>query len=123
MFIMFGWLKETVHEKPLLDTYCYHCNNNSTWDLFRVTEWVTLFEIKALPFLNKHYIVCDRCNDTFDLDKKISKQVGKLHQLNPHKSQRLHDELVSQLEKKQLQGKSQRQLDYIKSIRSVNKDD
>jgi len=123
MFIMFGWLKESVHVKPLIDTYCYHCNNNSTWELFRETEWVTFFELKTIPFINKHYIVCERCNDTFHLDKKTTKQVYKLQRLSERKSLRLHDHLVSQMEKEQLKGKSQRQLDYIKSIRSNRKDD
>ena len=121
MFIIFGWLKETKHEKSLLDTYCYHCNNNSTWELCSETEWVTFFDIKTIPFLAKHYIVCDRCHDEFNLSKEITRGVTRLNKLSASKSRKLHDRLVSELEKHQLSNKTERQLEFIKSIRSKNK--
>ena len=119
MFIIFGWLKESEHVKSLLDTYCYHCNNSTTWELCCETEWVTFFEIRTIPFIKKYFIVCDRCNDLFDLNKKISKGVTKLENLNRKRSKRLHDKLVAELEKYQLSNKTERQLEYIKSIRSI----
>lgn len=123
MIIIFGWLKEAKHEKSLLDTYCYHCNNNSTWELCSETEWVTFFDIKTVPFLKKYFIICNKCNDEFELNKKISKGVVKLHKLNAIRRQKLHDELVAKLEKYQLSNKTERQLEYIKSIRSKHEDE
>ena len=49
----------------------------------------------------------------------MSKGVNKLEKLSHKKSQRLHDKLVAELEKHQLSNKTERQLKYIKSIRSV----
>lgn len=122
MFIIFGWLKEEKHEKSLLDTYCYHCNNNSTWELCSETEWVTFFDIKTIPFLKKNYIVCSKCHDVFDLNKQISNGVNRLHKLSDAKSSQLHDLLVAELEQYQLSNKTERQLEYIRSIRSKHDD-
>lgn len=118
MFIIFGWLKEARHEKSLINTYCYHCNSDSIWELYSETEWVTFFEIRTIPFLRKYFVVCRKCNDEFDLDKKISKGVNRLDRLSKRKSKKLHDLLVSELESYQLSNKTERQLEFIKSQRS-----
>lgn len=123
MFLIFGWGKETKHEKSLLNTYCYHCNNNSTWELCSETEWATFFYFKTIPFLKKYFIVCSSCRDEFNLNKKISKGVTRLSKLSETKSKQLHDYLVSELENYQLSNKTERQKEYIKSMRSKNSND
>jgi hypothetical protein len=123
MFIVYGWLKEKSHVKTLLTTYCYNCNYDSSWELWCETEWATFFAIKTIPFLKKFSIACRGCNDAFDLNKSLSKRIVRLTHLNKEKSDQLHDELVVCLEKHQMSNKTERQIEYIKSIRAyINKD-
>ena len=110
--------KEQQVVKPLLDTYCYNCNNASTWHLCKETEWVTFFDIRTIPFINEHFLICERCNDVLDLDKKAGKKVEKLSPLSVKKSAQLHDNIVERMEAYQLSNKTERQLEYIKSMRS-----
>lgn len=123
MFIIFGWLKEEQAVKPLIDTYCYHCSNSSTWHLCKETEWVTFFDIRTIPFITEYFIVCERCNDVFDLDKKTGRKVMSIHKLSSSKSEQLHDKLVKNLEKHQLANKTERQLAYIKAMRARDNDE
>lgn len=121
MFVIFGWLKESTPVKPLLDTWCYHCNSQRTWELYCETEWVTFFDIRTFPFMKKYFLYCSKCHDTLPLDKHTGNTVMQLDSLGSSKSQMLHDNLVCELEKHQLSNKTERQLAYIRSIRDSNK--
>ena len=118
MFIIFGWLKEEVIVKSLIDTHRYHCNHSTNWYLCKETEWVTFFDIRTIPFINKYFIVCERCGDVFDLDRGLSKQINKLDSLSDRKRIDLHNALVQAMEKFQLRNKTERQIKYIKTMRS-----
>jgi hypothetical protein len=67
MIIIFGWLKETKPIRPLLDSYCYHCQKTTNWHLWRETEWVSFFAVKTVPFIWKNYVVCPGCEYVFPL--------------------------------------------------------
>lgn len=75
MIIIFGWLKEKRPVKPMLECYCYVCQRKSSWDLWRETEWVTLFGVRTVPFLSKDSLVCSRCNDQAPIERAHSQQL------------------------------------------------
>lgn len=63
MFVVFGWLMETRPVKPLLQCYSYVCQRGTSWELWRETEWVTLFRMRTLPFLSRDSLACrPRCS-------------------------------------------------------------
>lgn len=110
MFVVFGWLKETRPVRPLLDCYCYVCQRGTSWELWRETEWVTLFRMRTLPFLSKDSLACSRCGDEAPLAR-------------PH-SQRLQsgDALADApgfLENHQFASKTEVQRNFLRSSRSV----
>ena len=117
MLIVFGWEKSGKRLRPLLDTHCYQCKRTSTWDWNRVTEWVSLFFIRVLPFKSTDYLCCPGCGDAIELDAREKRGVANLPHLSAQDSRALHDRLVGRLEDHQFQGKSATQREYIKSMR------
>lgn len=117
MFIIIGSSTSVEHEKPLLDTYCYHCNRETTWDLYAEKHWVTFFFIRTFVFRKEHFLVCEHCRDHIDLTREEGRQVARLHRLTGNQSQELHDRLVKRIEQKQMGNKTEQQLNYIKSLR------
>lgn len=110
MIIIFGWLKESRPVKPLLECYCYVCQRNSRWELWRETEWVTLFGMRTLPFLSRDSLACPLCGDATVLE--------------PSHSQRLQrgevpSEVAAFLERHQLAGKSDVQRNFLLSARAA----
>jgi zinc-ribbon family len=117
MIILFGWEKKGTRVRPLLDTHCYRCKRQTTWDWYRITEWVTFFFIRVLPFKDEHLVVCANCGDQLLLDKNEARGIKKLKNLAPTESQTLHDKLVKRLEDHQLADKSDTQREFLKSQR------
>ena len=76
MIIIFGWLKETRPVRPLLNSYCYHCQKTTTWHLWRETEWVSFFAVKTIPFIWKNHVVCPGCEYAFPLSWNLYFQIS-----------------------------------------------
>lgn len=110
MIIIFGWLKETRPVKPVLDCYCYVCQRKSSWEIWRETEWVTLFGMRTLPFLSKDSLACSRCSDQTPLDRTRSQQLQRGEGASG---------TVAFLEKYQLGSKSEVQRNFLLSARSA----
>jgi hypothetical protein len=115
MLIVFGWEKSGKRIRPLLDTHCYQCKRVSTWDWNRITQWVSLFFIRVLPFKSVDYLSCPGCGDAIELDPEERRGLGQFDRLSREASQALHDKLVTRLEEHQFAGKSATQREFIKS--------
>lgn len=111
MFVIFGWEKSVKPIESIMKTSCYHCQNHSGWSVWKETEWVSLFFVKILPFINKYHLGCDVCGDSVVL--KDNEARDALNQ--KRRSQELHDELVSKIEKHQFQSLSEGQISYRKA--------
>lgn len=119
MFVIFGWEKHGERVKPLIDTHCYHCNNAVTWDWVKVTEWVSFFFVRVVPFKSEHFLGCGICGDAIALDNSEVRRLKKLHRLSRRKSSHLHGALVARLEQHQFEGMTENQIRWHKA-RMVN---
>jgi hypothetical protein len=117
MFIVFGWVKKGKRERPLLDTYCYQCKRQTTWDWFRLTDWLSIFFIELVPVKDDHLLACQGCGDQLPLTKNEARGIKRLKQLSDSESKQLHDALVQRLEDHQLDGKTATQREFLKSKR------
>ena len=111
MFVIFGWEKTSKPIESVLKTECFHCKNLSGWSVWRETEWISFFFIKLIPFLNKHHLVCNICNDSIKLSNSLARDI-----LNPKKrTDELHDLLINSIEEHQFEGMTETQIGYWKS--------
>lgn len=117
MIIIFGTSHKSKRERPLIDTYCFECKRTTTWDWYKVTEWISAFFIPVLPVRDEHFLVCSTCGDQLQMDRDEARGVKRRTQLAPDESQRLHDRLIERLETHQLSGKSETQREYLRSQR------
>lgn len=117
MIIIFGTSHKSKRERPLIDTYCYECKRVTTWDWYKVTEWMSAFFIPVLPVRDEHFLVCSQCGDQLQMNKDEANGVKRRAELSAADAQALHDRLVARLETHQLSGKSETQRDYLKSQR------
>jgi|GEM_PF-5707493 len=97
MFIVFGWESSTKVQESLLNTYCQRCDKNSNWQLWKETEWATLFFIKILPLSHKYHLQCECCRDGLELPPKLAKLTIKPE----HRTPQLHDTLVTGIHRHQ----------------------
>jgi hypothetical protein len=111
MFVVFGWLKESRPVRDALKCYCYVCQRARTWELWRETEWVTLFGQRTLPFLSKHSLVCSMCSDDTPISNALARSLGSTG--IEASSERL-------IHQKQLSGKSELQRRFLESVRTTN---
>jgi hypothetical protein len=117
MIIIFGWTKKGKRERPLLDTHCYQCRRQTTWDWFRLTEWITGFFVPLLPIGSQHFLVCSTCHDQLELQAAETRGIKQLKHLPASESKQLHDRLVQRLEAYQLADKSETQREFLKTQR------
>jgi len=120
MLIIAGSTKKGKRERSLLDTYCYQCRKQTTWDWIRLTEWFTVFFVALLPITSEHYLVCTGCKDHLKLLADDACGVKNLQRLPADDSRQLHDRLVQRLEDQQLAGKSDTQREDLKRHRREN---
>ncbi|HTE40615.1 MAG TPA: hypothetical protein VK629_07290 [Steroidobacteraceae bacterium] len=117
MLIVFGTAHKGKRVRPLLDTYCFPCKRDVTWEWYRLTEWLTAYFIRVLPVKNEYFLVCGACGDRMSLTKDEATGIQKLSALTPDESISLHDSLVARLETHQLQDRTETQREYLKSQR------
>lgn len=117
MIFIFGSTQKGATVRPLLDTHCYPCQRTTTWDWYRVTEWMSVFFLPVLPVNSKHFLLCRGCKDHLQLEPDDVKGVKRLRQLTGAESKTLHDRLVERLETHQLSEKTATQREYLKSRR------
>lgn len=119
MFVIFGIDKANEPRQPLLDTRCYHCNRNTTWDLYAESEWLTFFFVKTFRIKSKYFLSTQCCSDRVDLDNNTKKKLDRLAHLGETVKAELHDSLVSNLEQHQLAGKTEAQMQFIRSMKNA----
>lgn len=117
MIIIFGTAHKSKRERPLIDTYCFECKRPTTWDWYKVTEWMSAFFIPVLPIRDEHFLVCSHCGDQLQMNKEEANGVKCRAELTAAESRLLHDRLVDRLETHQLAEKSDTQREYLKSQR------
>ena len=117
MIIIFGSTNKGKRERSLLDTYCYQCKQETTWDWYRLTEWITGFFVPLLPTTSEHFLVCTGCHDQLKLQPDEARGIKHLNQLPAHESKQLHDSIVRRLEERQLANKTETQREFLKSQR------
>ena len=120
MIIIFGSTNKGKRERSLLDTYCYQCKLETTWDWYRLTEWITAFFVPLLPTTSEHFLVCTGCHDQLKLQPEEAQGVKHLNQLAAGESKALHDKIVRRLEERQLADKTETQRDFLRSQRKEN---
>lgn len=113
MIIVFGWLRENRPVRPLFDCYCYVCQRSSSWELWRETEWVTLFGMRTLPFLSKDSLACSRCGDHTPLERQHSHELQSGLALS---------DAAGFVERYQLKGKSDVQRNFLLSARATREE-
>lgn len=111
MFIVFGWLKETREVGNACTCHCYRCQRNRNWEHWKVTEWVTFFTIKTIPFLSKSHVVCSSCREPILLNASQARHLGSNAGLR---------HLTEFIEEHQLSQKSEVQRRYLQSQREQN---
>lgn len=114
MFIIFGWLKETKEVGKACACYCYRCQRDRSWEHWKVTEWVTFFTVKTIPFLSKSHVVCGSCRESISLNVSQARYLG---------SEGGVQKLTEFIEEHQLSQKSEVQRRYLQSQRALNKSD
>lgn len=117
MIIIFGWTHKGATVRPLIDTHCYPCRRTTTWEWYRVGEWMTLFFLRVLPVRSDYYLVCRGCRDNLKLSADEVSGVKRLSQLSADESQSLHDKLVKRLEDHQMADKTETQREFLKNRR------
>ncbi|MCO7223941.1 hypothetical protein [Pleionea sp. CnH1-48] len=100
--------------KPVIDTKCYHCNNETTWDLIQATDWLTFLSFKIIPYYSQYHLCCTVCTDLYDISRSELKGVNSLHQLSDQASNQLHDDLVRSMKRYQLKGKTEVQRNFLR---------
>lgn len=116
MIFIFGSQRKGERLRPLLDTHCYCCKRGTTWDLLRVTDWVSIFFIRLIPVRSTGYLACTGCGDRLALHADEVRGISRLRRLSTQQSGRLHDHLVRRLEEHQFRGKSTTQREFLKSL-------
>lgn len=111
MFIIFGWLKETKEVGSACACHCYRCQRSRHWEHWKVTEWVTFFAIKTIPFLSKSHVVCSSCRESIALSASQARYIGNEGSLR---------HLTEFVEEHQLSQKSEVQRRYLQSQREQN---
>ena len=114
MIIMFGWLKEAKLYKAVLESHCYVCQRKSSWDVLRVTEWVTFFTVRTIPFLVKDTLTCGGCKCQFPIQRGLS---------NPLIQGQSKAHALEWIEQTQLAGKSEVQRNFLRSMRAQREDE
>jgi hypothetical protein len=115
MWIVFGWLKEESPVAEVANAYCYDCRRKTLWLLWNESEWVTFSAIKTLRFVNKHRVHC--ASWRFFLDLNSAEVATMKRQLKTNASldgTPLHESFVRRIEGTQLQGKTPKQLKFIR---------
>jgi hypothetical protein len=115
MWIVFGWEKEERPVAEVANAYCYDCRRKTLWFLWNESEWVTFSDIRTLRFINKHRLHCASC--TFFLELSAG-EVGTIKRhMKTHDSidgTPLHENFVRRIETSQLEGKTPKQLKFIR---------
>jgi hypothetical protein len=110
MIVIYGWRKQSRPLARVLTHYCYVCQRDSDWHLWRESEWVTFFGVNTIPFLSKDALVCERCEDALPLPKARSRQLLR----TPDAAQ-----AAQLLEAHQLHGKTEVQRNFLQSMRQA----
>jgi hypothetical protein len=111
LFIIFGWMKENREVGAACTCHCYRCQGTRTWVHWKVTEWVTFFAIKTIPFLSKSRVVCSSCRESISLSAKQAGLIG---------ADSGRSRLGELIEEHQLSRKSEVQRRYLLSQREQN---
>jgi len=109
MIVVFGWLKEAKPVRPLLSSYCYHCQKTTHWHLWRETEWVSFFAVKTIPFISKNYVVCPGCEYVFHLPWERYFRIS---------AARATEDIAAAIESSQLSMKNQVQRNFLLTQRA-----
>jgi hypothetical protein len=117
MIVIFGSTNKGNRERSLLDSYCFRCKQETTWDWYRLTEWITLFFVPLLPTTSEHFLVCTGCHDQLKLLPDETHGIKHLNQLPGPESKELHDRIVQRLEQRQLADKTATQREFLKNQR------
>ena len=109
MIVMFGWVKDARQIGAGLKCWCYRCQRQRGWELWKETEWVSFFMVKTIPFLSKHHLVCPACREALAIDAGQARRLG-----SPTGQQ----DITWQLEELQLASKSEVQRGFLLSQRA-----
>ncbi|MDH5435023.1 MAG: zinc-ribbon domain-containing protein [Gammaproteobacteria bacterium] len=120
MSTFIGRMEEKKIIKPVLDTHCYQCSSITKWDLYRETNWMSVLGIKFIPIGHKYYLSCQNCHDEFKLKSEFVTFL-KSSSDNNESTEKIRRELINELEDNQLSSKTEKQLAYIQSLRTIKK--
>jgi len=110
MIMIYGWLKERRPLKQVLASYCYVCQRNCEWHVWRESEWVTFFGMRTIPFLSKDSLACARCEGLMPLQKAQSRELLRGAGVA---------QAIEQLEAHQLEDKNEVQRNFLRANRAA----
>lgn len=83
MFFIFGWGKQLRKNfGAVLNFKCSHCNNESPWNLFRISTWFSLFFIPVIPYSVEKYILCPVCQYGIKLNNEQFEKFKSIAEIN-----------------------------------------
>ena len=115
MWIVFGWDKEIKPVGGVAEWYCYDCRRSTEWIVWNESEWVTFSDIRTIRFINKHTLHCESCSLQFALEPREFRKINR--HMKRHDSidgTRFGNKLRKRIEAQQLDGKTPKQLKYIR---------
>lgn len=102
--IIYGWgRKKITRFGPRRSCHCNNCNNDSYWELIKVSTWFSLFFIPVIPYDTKRLLMCPVCNSCVELSNEEFKQLKNVN--------------VSDSKEIDYYGKNETQINFLKETR------
>ena len=118
MFIIFGWENKSGLVRIAFREHCHRCQASRQWGHFQDSQWISFFFIPMIPIKHKHYLVCEGCNDTLELNAKAVKMLKRLAKTNDAETRNwIVQGFSSLIENHQLADKTEVQREYIRASR------
>ena len=99
---IFGGEKSFRPLQPVIETHCHYCARDTLWDLFEITEWLTLNQLRLISMSQKPYLGCSLCSDFVEISDKHLNGILSFNQLSEKESYKLHQHIVNRIECSQL---------------------
>lgn len=72
---IWGWKTHAQKLGEVCKSYCYDCTQQASWEVAKVTGWITFFNYRAIPLKHEYFIACEACGEDFDLTRRDFKQI------------------------------------------------
>ncbi|TYQ16422.1 UNVERIFIED_CONTAM: zinc ribbon family protein [Acetivibrio alkalicellulosi] len=119
--IIFGWGHKTISKfGPVRKISCGNCNNETSWQLQKLTSWCTLFFLPVIPYRFDHLIVCPVCRCCLELDKTEFERLKELIK-KPSNTMSKEDAIITDSIVKEAGGviRTETQINFIRQMKEI----